>query len=132
MNTLEYVAYLKTVKAKVFELNSLLNNEFGYKLNEVLQNYESLFKRFCPYKVGDLVQLKDDLAIAQNSGWYSSKHFLVKSGAATVKTCGDYQNDLFCFGLEFDDESYIDMHGEVKPVIAKHLYYLSENLIEGA
>ena len=129
-NTLEYAAYLNTVKAKVSELDNLLSNEFGYKLNEVLQNYASLFNRFCPYKVGDRVQLKEDLDIPENSGWYSSKHFLVKGAIATVKTCGDYRNDLFCFGLEFDDESYIDTHGEVKHVIAKHLFYLSENLIE--
>ena len=128
-NTLEYVAYLNAVKTKTSELDNLLSDEFGYKLNEVLQNYASLFNRFCPYKVGDRVQLKENLDIAQDSGWYNSKHFLVKGAMATVKTCGNYRNELFCFGLEFDDESYIDTHGEIKPVIAKHLYYLSERQI---
>ena len=129
-NTLEYVAYLNAVRTKASELDNLLSNEFGFKLNEVLQSYASLFNRFCPYKVDDRVQLKEDLDIPQGSGWYGGKHFLIKGGIATVKTCGNYRNDLFCFGLEFDDDSYIDTHGEVKPIIAKHLYYLSENLIE--
>jgi len=127
-NTLEYVAYLNTVKIKTAELDNLLNNEFGFKLKEVLQSYASLFNRFCPYKVGDRVQLKEDLDIPQGSGWYGSKHFLVKGAIATVKDCG-YRSDLFFFGLEFNDESYIDRLGEISPVTAKHLFYLSEDLI---
>ena len=129
-NTLEYAEYLNAVKTKASELDNLLSNEFGFKLNKVLQSYASLFNRFCPYKVGDRVQLKEDLDIPQGSGWYGGKHFLVKGASATVKTCGDYRNDLFGFELEFDNESYIDQHGEVKTAITKHLYYLSENLIE--
>ena len=127
-DTLAYVAYLNDVKTKASELDNLLNNEFGFKLNEVLQSYTSLFNRFCPYKVGDRVKLKSDLNISDNSGWQSSKHFLIKGAIATVKDCG-YRNDLFFFGLEFDDESYIDRLGEISPVTAKHLFYLSEDLI---
>jgi len=127
-NTLEYVTYLNAVKIKTAELGNLLSDEFGFKLNEVLQSYASMFNRFCPYQVGDRIKLKSDLNISDNSGWQSSKHFLIKGAIATVKDCG-YRNDLFFFGLEFDDESYIDRLGKISPVTAKHLFYLSENLI---
>ena len=129
-NTLEYIEYLNTVKAKASELDNLLSNEFGFKLNEVLASYASLFNRFCPYKTSDRVQLKEDLDIPQNSGWYGHKHFLIKGAIASVDTC-DYRGDMFCFGLIFDDESYIDHHGKIKPANTKHLFYLSESQIEG-
>ena len=130
-NTLEYAEYLNAVKAKTSELNSLLNKEFGFKLNEVVQSYTSLFNRFCPYKVGDRVQLKADIEVPKGHGWKSSQHFLIKGAIATVKAC-EYRNDLFCFGLEFDNESWIDMHEEIKLVSLKHLFYFSERHIEKA
>ncbi len=130
-NTLEYAEYLTAVKTKASEIDNLLNNEFGFKLNEVLQSYASLFNRFCPYKVGDRVQLKETLDIPEDSGWYSRRHFLIKGAIATVREIG-YRNDLFSFGLVFDDESYIHYQSkEVIPISDKGVYYLSENEIEG-
>ena len=131
-NTLEYVEYLKVVKAKTSELDNLLSNEFGFKLSQVLESYTSLFGRFCPHKIGDRIQLKETLDIPEGSGWYGSKHFLIEGAIATVRTC-EYRNNSFCFGLVFDDESYVDYRsGEIKPEPEddKHLYYLSEEKIE--
>lgn len=128
-NTLEYANHLNVVKSKISELDNLLSKDFGFKLNTVLESYSSLFNRFCPFSVGDRVQLKEDINPPKDDGWYSSRHFLVKSAIATVRAC-DYRNDLFFFGLEFDDESWIDREGNVKPVTSKHIYYLSENKIE--
>lgn len=127
-NTLEYADYLKDVKAKISELDSLLNKELGFKLNEVLETYASLFNRFCPHRVGDRVQLKEDLNIPESSGWHGCRHFLIEGAIATVKAC-EYRNNLFYFGLEFDEESYVDRHGEIKPVDSKHLFYVSEQAI---
>lgn len=130
-NTLEYAKRLVAIKNKVSELDSLLTGDFGYRLNQVLESYTSLFDRFCPYKIGDRVKLKETLDIPKGSGWYGSRHFLIKGAIATVRTC-EYQKDSFCFGLEFDDESWIDMHGEVTPSSSKHLFHLSENCVERA
>jgi hypothetical protein len=84
--TLEYVDYLKAVKAKVSELDNLLSKELGFKLNEVLESYSSLFNRFCPRKIGDRVKLKADVQISKDSGWNGCQHFLIKGAIATVKT----------------------------------------------
>lgn len=130
-NTLEYAKRLGAVKTKISELDSLLDNEFGYKLNQVLESYASLFNRFCPYKVGDRVQLKADIEVPKGHGWEGSQHFLIKGAIATVKAC-EYRNDLFCFGIEFNNESWIDMHGEIKLASSKHLFYFSERHIEEA
>jgi hypothetical protein len=132
-NTIKYVDDLNNIKAKVTELDRLLNaGELGFKLNEVLLTHASLFSRFCPYKVGDRVQLKESLDIPKGHGWHHCRHFLVKGAVATVKECG-YRDDAFIFGLVFDDES--DIHyltGEIVPTEGdqKHLFYLSENKIE--
>ena len=56
-------------------------------------------------------------------------NLLIKGAIATVNNCG-YRDDSFSFGLEFDEETWIDMYGNIKPVSAKHLFYLRENRIE--
>jgi hypothetical protein len=134
-NTIKYVDDLNNIKAKVTELDRLLNaGELGFKLDEVLLTHASLFSRFCPYKVSDRVQLKESLDILEGHGWYHCRHFLIKGATATVKECG-YRDDAFTFGLVFDDESHIHHRtGEIIPAKddEKHLFYLSENKIEAA
>jgi hypothetical protein len=132
-NTPKYIVDLNNIKAKVTELDRLLNaGEIGFKLNEVLSSYASMFDRFCPYKVGDRVQLKESLDIPKGHGWYHCRHFLIKGAIATVKECG-YRDGLFSFGLIFDDES--DIHyqtGEIIPTgeSERHLFTLPEDRIE--
>jgi hypothetical protein len=130
-NTPKYIGELDDIKAKVAELDRLLNAGIGFKLSEVLSSYASMFNRFCPYKVGDRVQLRETLNITEG-GWYPCRHFLIKGAIATVKECG-YRDDSFTFGLVFDDES--DIHyrtGEIVPAKddEKHLFTLPENKIE--
>jgi len=132
VNTLKYVNDLNGIYAKIKELDKLLDRgELGFKLEQVLGSYASLFNRFCPYKVGDRVQLIEDLDIPEGHGWYSGKHFLIKGAIATVKDVG-YRNDLFSFGLEFDNESWVDYETrEIIPIKeGKHLLYFAENKIE--
>jgi hypothetical protein len=134
-NTIKYVDDLNNIKAKVTELDRLLNaGELGFKLNEVLLTHASLFRRFCPYKGGDRVQLKESLDIPEGYGWHHCRHFLIKGAIATVKETG-YRDDAFTFGLVFDDESCVHYRtGEIIPTEddEKHLFYLSENKIEWA
>lgn len=134
VNTLKYVNDLNGIYAKINELDKLFNGgELGFKLKEVLESYASLFNRFCPYKVGDRVQLIEDLDIPEGHGWYCAKHFLIKGAIATVKDVG-YRDDLFSFGLEFDNESWV--HYQTREIIpikeGKHLLYFAENKIERA
>ncbi|MCA6510333.1 MAG: hypothetical protein IM566_04160 [Pseudanabaena sp. M152S2SP2A07QC] len=132
VNTLKYVNDLNGINAKINELDKLLNGgELGFKLEEVLGSYASLFNRFCPYKVGDRVQLIEDLDIPEGHGWYCAKHFLIKGAIATVKDVG-YRDDLFSFGLEFDNESWVHYKTcEIIPIKeGKHLFYFAENKIE--
>ena len=132
-NTIKYSESLAAIKDKVSELDRLLNaGELGFKLNEILSTHASLFNRFCPYKVGDRVQLKESLDIPEGHGWHHCRHFLIKGAIATVKDCG-YRDDMFVFGLTFDDESWVRYDTqEVVPSKddQKHLFYLSENWIE--
>ncbi len=128
-NTLKYAEDLNNIKAKITELSELLNRCVGFELNEVLESYASMFSRFCPFEVGDRVQLKENIDPPEDSGWYGSRHFLIKGAIATVRDRG-YQDGSFCFGVEFDNETWIDQDGEINPVINKHLFYLPEDSIE--
>jgi len=100
--------------------------QFDYKLNYLIKGFREMCDRFCPYKVGDRVQLSATPEIGKGSGWYGSKHFLVKGAAATVKST-DFNNGLFCFGLVFDDDSWVDTDGKVYPTeTGKYIFIFSE------
>ena len=128
-NTLDYAQVLLEVKTKVSELDKLLSDQYCDGFNPILEKYSRLFNRFCPYKVGDRVQLKNTPDIHEGSGWQGSKQFLVKGAIATVQSC-DYCKGLFVFQLVFDNESWIDMHGQIHQSDTKHTYLFSENWIE--
>jgi len=125
-----YAEFLLEVEAKVKDLQSLLCREFGYKLETVLKTHAQLFHRFCPYKIGDRVQLTRSFEKQHGHGWNASAHFLIKGAIATVIDC-DFRDELFVFGLSFDDESWIDAQGIAQPK-SNHTFSFSENFIKEA
>ena len=131
MNTAEsYAEFLLEVEAKVKDLQSLLCRDFGYKLETVLTTHAQLFHRFCPYKIGDRVQLTRSFEKQHGHGWNASAHFLIEGAIATVINC-DFRDGLFVFGLSFDDESWIDAQGVTRPT-SNHTFSFSENFIREA
>ena len=128
-NTKDSAMYLLKVKEYARGLQSLLSQEFDYKITTVLSSYNELFDRFCPYKIGDRVQLARDPEIP--SGWYHSKHFLIKGAIATVQS-HDFRDGKFLFGLIFDEESWICADGKMNKVEAtRHCVYpFSEDYLE--
>ena len=130
-STKDYAEYLVEVESKTEDLQLMLSQDFGYKFKTVLTTYSQLFDRFCPYKIGDRVQLTKTSAIEKKSGWYSSRHFLIKGSIATVESC-DFRDGLFWFNLAFDDESWIDDRGEARPASTRHTFGFSENFLESS
>jgi hypothetical protein len=111
---------------------ALTNSEYGFKLTELIESYGSLFDRFCPFRVGDRVQLSKTPEINEKTswGWIGSKHFLVDGAKARVTSRG-YRNGLFCFGLVFDDESWINSSdGSLNPVDRPNEYTFNEDFVE--
>ena len=118
---------------KIAEAQRLLERgPSSYYVNEITGAYEYLMDRFAPSKVGDRVMLKEAPDLDFNSGWQSSKHFLVRGALATVKNidCGPKG---FAVQVIFDDESWIkeDWATKTKEVVPmaedrKHVYGFSD------
>lgn len=111
------------------KFNSLCGGSFGWGVSQVVASYLSLFDRFCPFKVGDQVVLARDVVVDRESGWYSSRHFLVKGSKGEVRGRG-YSDGMFCFNIVFDDESYIDDEHRKHIPVDKHMYKFSDRMLE--
>jgi len=130
-NTKDYATHLLKIKEHAEELQTLLTQEFGYKLLTILSSYHGLFDRFCPYKIGDRVQLTKEPEILSSSGWYYSKHFLIKGAIATVES-QDFRDGKFRFGLIFDEESWMSSDGKIPKAYPAphHVFGFSEDYLE--
>jgi hypothetical protein len=133
-NTKEYAGSIQFLIDKVHELQSLIGSgEYAYKMESVLKNHASLFDRFCPHRIGDRVALSKDLGITQDAhpGWFPSRHFLIVGAVGTVLNA-DYYKTKFRFGVSFDDDSWIDREGVVRPRSdhQRGVYVLDEDVLE--
>ncbi len=96
----------------------------------MVDSYVSMYKRFCPFKIGDRVELLADTDTSNAPGWDHCKHFLIKGAKATVMDRG-YHKGYFSFDLSFDDESWLK-DGVPQPIITKHVFSFNENNIKVA
>lgn len=132
-DVIEYAKELKTLAVKVKDFKNYIDTvgrgSFDFVIDEVVDSYISMYERFCPYDIGERVQLKEDVDTDKASGWKGSKHFLIKGAMATIKERG-YANGYFTFHIMFDDESWIDSEGEEHPIVDKHTYHFSEIRLE--
>jgi hypothetical protein len=93
----DYATELNDFYSKIKDLEKAVPSEFGYKLDAVLTAYHEMFSRFCPFKVGDRVQLKKTPKIDKGSGWSGSQHFLVEGAIATVKKLRLAQKSVYVY-----------------------------------
>lgn len=105
----------------------LAKGPLNYYLEEMAASYEMLMKRYAPFKVGDRVALSVTPNITRETacGWMGSKHFLKKASQGRVVTaeCG---LSGFTFGVEFDDETWIDAEGKRRLPQHKHSFHFGE------
>lgn len=105
--TREYCQTVEELVAKAAELAAAIGGENAYKVDRLIQSYQSMFDRFCPFEVGSRVKLTKT-----PTGWLGRGHFLVADAVATV-AFADYYGDLFRFQLCFDAESWFGQDGLV-------------------
>jgi len=118
-------------KAFTTAMSKACGGSFEWGIQQVVESYLSMYDRFCPYKKGDRVQLSRNIDVNSSSGWFHSRHFLIKGSKATVANRG-YSNGAFTFDVIFDDESWIDNNGEKQPTpdSNKHTYGFAEKYLE--
>lgn len=104
-------------------LNILSGGPASYYIECVMKARELLLTKYAPFKAGDRVELAVTPEITKHKsyGWIGSKHFLVEGAKATVLTVDIDRHDL-TFGVEFDEETWIDRDGVKRPVSRKHSY----------
>ena len=128
----KYVEEFQELYEACKDLEKKIPSECGWKLNEVLNSYKSLYDRFCPFKVGDRVELSHDPKISKDNapGWMPCRHFLIK-GAKGIIRGRSYYKENFVFEVEFDDESWIDRDGNVRLASerGKHVFSFSEKML---
>lgn len=105
--------------------------DLDYWIQNVSKSYISMFDRFCPYKVGDKVQLIRTPVIEKGNGWMGAKHFLVEGATAEVRQ-RDFRDGKFFFYLVFDNESYLHYQTKEQLPVATHsLYTFTEDDLAG-
>lgn len=131
-DTVQIAKDLKEISKIAGEFKTAINKACGgsleWSVDQMVDSYLSMYERFCPYQIGDIVELVEDYDTSDAPGWDHCKHFLIKGAIATVRHRG-YNNGRFTFDIEFVDESWLK-DGVPQPVINKHVFGFSENSIK--
>jgi hypothetical protein len=100
----------------------------SYTLDVLFAAHRLVIERFAPFKVGDRVALSKTPKIDRETawGWLGSKHFLVQGALGIVRTVDLHGDGKLSFGVEFDDETWIDRDGHRRPLDRKHHYCFGE------
>lgn len=126
--------YIDEVSKTIATINGVvkeLGQNSQYKMERIVTSFGEMFDRFCPFRVGDRVELSHTPEITNSKrwGWLGSKHFLVE-GSPGVITSRDFRGGEFIFEVMFDLESWIPSSGNAKGEWSKrpdrHVYSLSE------
>jgi len=87
--------------------NTLLNidNTQLQNLKDLIEKYESMFNKYCPFKVGEKVVLTETPEITDTVrwGWRGYKHLLIKGAIATIKSCDYSVEKGFGFYISFKE-----------------------------
>lgn len=99
---------------------------FEYMMQCMVTAYE-LALQYAPFKVGSRVTLTKAPSCKDN-GWKGAAHFLKPGEPATVSTV-EVSPDGMVYGLEFDNETWIDSACVAHKEERKHLYCFREEWV---
>lgn len=133
------------------EILSKQDYDFDYHFNKLKGYARVLFDKYAPFKDGDRIKLSQDVEVLNStSGWYGSRHMLIKDALGTVNGV-DYnaEKGWFTADVEFDIESWICeksgiSHGPndkwlwedttltktERPVSSRHTWHFSEKYLK--
>lgn len=118
---------VRRAAALMREAHGLLGRgPLDYYLIELAAAYDLLMTAYAPFKVGERVALTHTPEISEKVawGWLGAKHFLKIGAQGTVKTSGCGTGG-FTFGIEFDDDTWMDRNGDKHPADTKGVYNFS-------
>lgn len=118
-------------------MRKLNGGPLDYYVTRLMDCYELLLDKYAPFKVGDRVVLTETPYIESESGWYSSKHFLVKGAEGIVREVAANRNG-FNAGVEFLNQSWIPtsdslsqgiIKGVPVPLKEPYIYHFNEKYL---
>ena len=119
---------LKIIEDCIAELSRIDH----YTIETINDGYNWLLKQVFPFEVGDRVKLKNTLKISDDSGWASSRHFLIQGSPATIHSISfNNVHNYLAVHVMFDNETYFDVKGVEQPVSSKHLFSISHKSLIG-
>ena len=133
----EMIKALDELHESFEHLKSVTNSgPASYYFERMKEYYEGCMKA-SKFKLGQRVQLKEDVDTSEKPGWDHCKHFLIKGAPASIRDV-DYLDGRYIYDLEFDNESWIkDYEGFKKlrkPVEVltkdKHVFRFAEKHLE--
>lgn len=99
-------------------MRKLNGGPLDYYVTRLMDCYDLLLDKYAPFKIGDHVLLTETPTIEPSSGWYSSKHFLVKGAEGIVREVNVDKNG-FSAGVEWLAQSWIPEHDMLSQGIKK-------------
>ncbi len=125
------VESISTAMAKLDEARQALGGEFAYTMKQLVNFRRLLITKYAPFPVGSWVRLaKDWTTTDPNSGWRGSQHFLVKGAIAQVMHVEAYDDGDLKYEITFENESWVDLKGEIRPITQKHTYSFGGSWLE--
>jgi hypothetical protein len=133
-NVESYLSEIDEFLGEVRSLHKKLDLQSGYKMERIVETFNSMFERFCPFRVGDRIELSytPEITNEKSPGWRGSKHHLIEGAPGTVVS-RDFVKDHFRFDVKMDLESWVPSFGDDKgrwsSVSARHTYCMYEGQI---
>ena len=132
----EILATIGELRDAQGKLESVLSRGPASFYFEKLGDYITGLFSFSKFKIGDAVALAHDHDFSRSPGWHGREHF-IKKGAAAKITDIDYGKRGFSYGIEFDNETWIDDFSKKgkaieRPVDRKGQYWFGESALIGA
>ena len=132
-----YIREMSVAIKAIRDIQKTLGGQSEYKMERILSSHTHMFDRFCPFKVGDRIELASTPKIDKDTrwGWLGSKHYLIE-GSPGVVVSRDYYKGRFSFDIKMDLESWVQDWGEDrgkwKSVSDRHTYCFYEGTIRSS
>lgn len=81
---------------------------------------------YAKFKEGDIVELVRDIDCSDKPGWGGCEHFLKAGSRASIDEV-NFIDRSFRYGVQFENESWIDQDKVIRPVKQKHQFWMRES-----
>ena len=127
--TKDILAAIGEVRDAYGKLERLLSNgPASYYFERIGDCIDGLYS-FAKFKADDAVALVRDIDCDDKPGWAGCEHFLKAGAPARVQEV-EFRKGGFVYGVQFDEETWVDRDKIIRPVSSKHQFWFRESDIQ--